>query len=220
MNDIVIYGAGGLGSELLEIIEEINAAQPTWNFLGFVDDGMVAGGTVCGYPLLGNHCFFRSHSRRTGVLLGFADCAAKEDAYEKITAFCPNFYFPAIVHPYSYISPRAVLEEGVVIARFCSVNVNARIGKCALISNKSEVNHDSIIGDFSSLMPSVNISGNVTIGERAFIGVQAAVLQGRKLGIGAVVGMGSMVLSDVPEGCTVVGSPAKIISRRVKEEKA
>lgn len=220
MDDLVIYGVGGLGCELLEIIEEINAVRSTWNILGFVDDRVKAGdGMIYGYPLLGGREFFHSYVKRVGVLLGFADCAAKEDAYGKIT-LRPNFYFPVIVHPYSYISPRAVLADGAVIARFCSVHVNASVGKNVLVSNKCEISHDSVVGDFASLMPSVNISGNVTVGKRTFIGVQAAVLQGLIIGSDAIVGMGSVVLNNVPEGCTVVGSPAKIIQHRAEERNA
>lgn len=218
MNDLIIYGAGGLGRELVEIIEEINAVRQQWRILGFVDDGADTGKDVCGYPVLGGLDFFRRHAGRIGVAPGFADCAAKEKIFNKLREFSPDLYFPVIVHPSSYISTRATFEEGAVVARYCSINVNAKIGKCVLISNKSEVSHEVSIGDFSSVMPSVNISGNVTVGKSVFLGVQAAVLQGTTVGGGSVVGMGSMVLADVPAGCTVVGNPAEIISRRVEGE--
>jgi len=214
MDDIVIYGAGGLGRELLENIEEINEGNHFWRVLGFVDDGIRAGGSVCGHPLLGGFDFFRSYTRRAGVVIAFADCAAKEAAYEKIKALDSLFYFPILVNPRSYVSSRAVLGEGTVVARFCSVHVNARVGKCVLVSNKCEISHEDTIGDFVSLMPSVNISGNVIVGKRTLIGVQAAILQGLVIGGDSVVGMGSMVLSDIPDGCTVLGSPAKITARK------
>lgn len=217
MKDLVIYGAGGQGRELLEIIEEINRESAEWNILGFIDDKLPPGGEVCGYPLLGGFDFFNRCRKPVGVVLGFANCAAKEAVYEKIKTLGEDVYFPIIVHPHSYVSTRASLAEGVAVARFCSVNVNARIGRCAVVNNKCEIAHDSVVGDFSSLMPSVNISGNVTIKERAFIGVQAAVLQGVTIGSDSIVGMCSTVLTDLPDGCTAVGSPAKIIARRAKE---
>lgn len=216
MKDLVIYGAGGQGRELLEIIEEINRESAEWNILGFIDDKLPSGGEVCGYPLLGGFDFFIRCRQPVGVVLGFADCAAKEAAYEKIKASGEHAYFPVIVHPYSYVSARAFLAEGAAVARFCSVNVNARIGKCVVVNNKCEIAHDSTVGDFASLMPSVNISGNVTIGKRTFIGVQAAVLQGVTIGSDSIVGMCSTVLTDIPDECTAVGSPAKIIARRAK----
>lgn len=214
MDDLVIYGAGGLGRELLEIIEEINEERRQWRILGFVDDGIKKGSRVCGYPVLGGFDFFNSLSGHLGIVLGFADCAAKEAAYSRIKEIRAGFYFPSIIHPGSYISPRAALDEGAAVARGCFVSVETRLGKCVLLSNKCEVAHDSTVGDFASLMPSVNISGNVTVGKRTFIGVRAAVRQGLVIGSDVVVGMGGTVIKDVPDGCTVVGTPAKIISRR------
>ena len=41
MTELVIVGAGGHGRETLDIVEAINAAEPTWTFQGFVDDGEI-----------------------------------------------------------------------------------------------------------------------------------------------------------------------------------
>ena len=39
MTPLVIIGAGGFGREVLELVLDINAAAPTFEFLGFLDDG-------------------------------------------------------------------------------------------------------------------------------------------------------------------------------------
>ena len=36
---IAIYGAGGLGREIACVLKKINMVTPTWNLLGFFDDG-------------------------------------------------------------------------------------------------------------------------------------------------------------------------------------
>ena len=43
MKDIAIYGAGGFGRETACLLREINEVAPTWNFIGFFDDGLPAG---------------------------------------------------------------------------------------------------------------------------------------------------------------------------------
>ena len=43
MHDLVIYGAGGLGREVAEIVRRINERHRFWNLLGFLDDGAEAG---------------------------------------------------------------------------------------------------------------------------------------------------------------------------------
>ena len=50
------------------------------------------------------------------------------------------------------------------------------------------------------------------IGEHCFIGAKAIILGDVKIGNYASIGSGAVVLKDVPEGCTAVGVPARIIS--------
>ena len=38
MHDLVIYGAGGLGREVAEIVRRINERHRFWNLLGFLDN--------------------------------------------------------------------------------------------------------------------------------------------------------------------------------------
>jgi len=52
------------------------------------------------------------------------------------------------------------------------------------------------------------------VGSRAMLGVGASVIPGVRIGEGAVVGAGSVVLRDVPPGETVAGAPAKPLRKR------
>lgn len=49
------------------------------------------------------------------------------------------------------------------------------------------------------------------VGERSFIGANATVIQGIKIGKDVVIGAGSVVINDVPDFAVVVGNPGKII---------
>ena len=75
-----------------------------------------------------------------------------------------------------------------------------------------------MIGDYVTFAPMVCCNGNVHIGDHAYIGTGAKLIQGNpskplRIGKGAVVGMGAVVLDDVPDGATVVGCPARIVTR-------
>lgn len=54
------------------------------------------------------------------------------------------------------------------------------------------------------------------IGKNVFLGANAVVLPGVKIGDNSIIGAGSVVTKDVPEGVVVVGNPAKFV-RTVKE---
>ena len=67
------------------------------------------------------------------------------------------------------------------------------------------------IGDYSTVLPSVNISGFVKTEECVSVGTGSAIIQGVNIGRNTVVGAGAVVVKDFPENCTAVGSPAKPI---------
>ena len=206
---LVIYGAGGLGREMLALLR---ASDPggQWNFIGFVDDGKRPGTRVGDAGVLGGLDWFLSEEEPVAVVMGLADPSAKASLYEKLSGL-PNarIKFPVMIHPLAHVEPSASFAQGTVIFPFCFIAVEASMGVCSFLNTASYLGHDSIVGDFCSVMPNANISGNVTIRSGTFVGSGANILQGLKIGSDATVGMGSVVLRDVPDGCTVVGNPAQ-----------
>ena len=88
------------------------------------------------------------------------------------------------------------------------------------------VGRTAVIEGFLSLphgLHGVYISRNVTIGEirgkapqigrNCLIGAGAVVVGDIRIGDGAKIGAGAVVCTDVPEGCTVVAPPSRIIRR-------
>ena len=64
------------------------------------------------------------------------------------------------------------------------------------------------MGNYNSLMPAVNISGEVTIGEENFFGVASAVLQRKKIGNNTIIGGNSLIIKNTKDGRTYMGNPA------------
>ena len=64
--------------------------------------------------------------------------------------------------------------------------------------------------------PGAVIGGGAVIGDHAFIGLGASIRDHVHIGAGAVVGMGSVVIDDVPDGAAVAGVPARAIRTRSK----
>ncbi len=116
---------------------------------------------------------------------------------------------PAIVHPSAVMATGANAGQGTVIAGVTWISAMVSIGVHAYVGYGVKVGHDSIVGDFASLMPGAAIGGSCRIGEGALIGANAVVLQNLTVGEGAVVGAGAVVVENVPAGATVVGVPAR-----------
>ena len=60
----------------------------------------------------------------------------------------------------------------------------------------------------------VKDQGAPTIGNDCVIGCGACVLGEIHIGNNVKIGANSVVLNDVPDGCTVVGVPSRIVKRR------
>jgi serine acetyltransferase len=76
------------------------------------------------------------------------------------------------------------------------------------------------IGHSCTLNQGVSIAnvrgaGRPTVGNNCYFGAGCKVMGGITVGDNVVVAANSLVISDVPSGCTVMGVPARIISREV-----
>jgi acetyltransferase-like isoleucine patch superfamily enzyme len=73
----------------------------------------------------------------------------------------------------------------------------------------ASVSHDCRIGDYVTVSPGVTVCGNVTIGEGTMMGAASTVIQNRTIGAWVTVGAGAAVVSDLADGVTAVGVPAR-----------
>jgi sugar O-acyltransferase (sialic acid O-acetyltransferase NeuD family) len=216
MKDIVIVGAGGFGREVKTIIDAINANGKTYNFLGFYDDTIAKGTLINNFPILGNLSELNALTRTVDVLLGIGDPSSKSKIINSLTN--ELLHFPTIIHPSVIISEDDVaINNGCIICAGTIITCNIKIGKFVTLNLMCTVGHDTIIGDYSSFMPSVNISGEVHIEEKVYVGTGAKIINRLAIGNNTIVGAGAVVSKSLPEKCTAVGIPAKPIKFHTNE---
>lgn len=212
MRDIIIIGAGGVGKETLFIIEEINKQKPTWNILGIIDDNeSLHGKSINGYRVLGNINYLSKYDKKKNkpnLVVAISNYNVKKNIVKKLR---DEFNFAKIIHPSVNIHNTVEIGEGTIIYSGVIMTTNINIGSHVLISPKCGIGHDSILKDYVSLYWNVNISGNDIIEEGVTIGSAATVIQGKKIGGGAIIGAGAVVIQDIISNTTNVGVPSKRI---------
>ncbi|MES1021713.1 acyltransferase [Gloeocapsa sp. BRSZ] len=73
--------------------------------------------------------------------------------------------------------------------------------------------HGIAAGQLMSKQP-LQTKGGIVIEDDAWLGFGVIVLDGVRIGKGAVVGAGAVVTQDIPDGAIAVGVPARVISTR------
>lgn len=61
-----------------------------------------------------------------------------------------------------------------------------------------------------------NIKINTYVGKRCFIGANAIIMAGVKLGDEVIVGSGAIVTKDLASHCIVAGNPARILKENIQ----
>ena len=209
MKKIVLYGAGGFGREAAQIIEDINRKHPTYELLGFLDDGKDyhEGMIINGYPWLGRKEWILEHKEEVVCTCTIGNPAIKAKVQNYLSEH--GVVFETIIANGAGVSGHSSLGPGCVLYPGAGVSVNCVIGAGVLINNGSVIGHDCVIGDYVAIMPGTRISGNIHIGSKASIGGMSYILPGKEIGEGAKVAPGSIVYNNVKKGTTVLGNPAK-----------
>ncbi len=178
--------------------------------LVFIDDGQVPG-LVNGHEVVTWTDFLERQFGEKAVSIAIAASKTRQNLAEK----CSSAKVPLIeAHAASVVQmDDVVIGDGACLSPFVTLTSNIRIGRCFHANLYSYVEHDCTIGDFVTLAPGAKVNGNITIGDHAYIGAGAVLRQGITIGAGAVIGMGAVVTRDVPPGVTVVGNPAKPLTK-------
>lgn len=210
MDNIAIFGAGGFGREVKTLIDAINKIKPQYNFLGFYDDAHPVGDIVNGFPVLGGINEINHITEHLSLVIAIGDPSTKKNIISKIEN--KNINYPTLIHPSVLISDDFVkIGKGNIICAGTIMTCNIEIKDFIILNLMCTVGHDTLIENYSSFMPSVNISGEVHIQEGVYIGTGAKIINQLEIGQYTIVGAGAVVSKSLPEHCTAVGIPAKPI---------
>ena len=212
LKDIVIIGAGGVGSETALIIEDINNVNKEWNLIGFVDDNdNIQNTKINGYDVVGKLDYLLNYKKEVYVVCAIANYNVKKAIVNKLKSN-KNIKFATLIHPSTILNRTVEVGEGCIIYQNVMVTTNVIIGSHVIVSPKAGIGHDTVVKDYCNLLWNVNISGNVVLKEGVLVGSGATVIQGLEIGEGTILGAGAVVIRDIPMNKVAVGNPTRLIA--------
>ena len=206
---IVVLGTAGNSLDIAEAIELLGGGRSCAGFLD--DDPAAAGREFLGLPVLGRldeASRLKGHSFVNGIG-STRSFRAKPSIIERTGLSADRF--ETVVHPTACVSKSAAIGRGVAVLQHAFVGAKAALGDHVIVLPSAIVSHDARVGSFGCIAGGTCLSGGVTVEDLCYVGSNAALREGIRVGRGALVGMGSVVLSDIPPGETWAGVPARRI---------
>ncbi len=213
-----LLGAGGLGREVMPYVQtsiSANLQVPLDDIsVFFVETWEPIEKTINGHSLISLDTFLKLEGTKY-----FNIAVGDGKIREALSNLVGSLAVPLHIHaPQAIFLQNNSISEGAIFCPNSMVTSNATIGRFFQANIYSYVAHDCFIGDFVTFAPGVRCNGHVNIDDYAYIGTNAVIREGSKtkplrIGKGAIVGMGSVVTKDIPDGVTVVGNPARPLNK-------
>jgi len=217
MQNIVIFGASGHGSVVLDCIEQ----EAKYKVVGFIDSFKKKGTEVNGYTVLGSEYdlpFLIEKHQIVGGIVAIGDNWTRSLVVERILKIRTDFNYVSAVHPNAQVGKDVQIGRGSVVMPGVTINANAIIANHCILNTNSSLDHDGFMNNFSSLAPNVCVGGNFILGKGSAICLGTNIIENITVGEYSVVGAGSLLVGNVSDCVVVYGAPAKIVRKRIPSE--
>jgi sugar O-acyltransferase (sialic acid O-acetyltransferase NeuD family) len=202
---LFIIGAGGAGIEIESFLSGIPENKRDFEIAGFLDDNLSALDNISSdFRILGK-IFEYPLQREDYVILSIINSEIKMKIYSHLKNRV-NFF--TYIDSSAFIGKFTDIGEGSIVCPQCLVSTNVKIGKFVFLNSGTQVGHNCIVNDFSSVMSGVNIGGECTIGDAVFLGTGAIVIPRKKICAKSTIGAGAVVIRDIKTPATYFGNPA------------
>ena len=206
MSRLAILGDSGHGKVVADTAECCG-----WRAIDFFDDEWPHVSSIGPWQVVGDTELLKSELHiYEGVLVAIGNNHIRHRKLLELEAAGGRLC--TLVHPAATVSRYALLDRGSVVFAGVVVNADSRIGLGAILNTGCSIDHDCLLDDCVHVSPGARIAGTVRIGRLSWIGIGACVKQSINIGSNVTVGAGAAVVSDVVDGVTVVGVPAKVLS--------
>lgn len=143
------------------------------------------------------------------IMIAVSEPKDREEIVKKLPKETKYFTF---IHPTALIMDDNIeIGEGSFIGAYSILTTNIKLGKHTLLNRGNHIGHDTVSGDFLSMMPGSIISGNVKIGDRVYMGNNSSIREKIEVCSDVTIGLNSGVVKDINHSGTYVGLPVKKI---------
>ena len=208
LKDIVLFGTGGMGKEMILLVNSINEKHPTFNLLGFVvdDEYYLPGQVINGVKVIGTTQWLIDHRHSVSCVLCVGDARERLKVFDRLNGL--GVTFATLIAPDVYIDDTVHIGKGCIVTFRCMISVNTTLEDGVFLNSDVTIGHDCLLCKCSTVYPRGQISGGCVVGQGAQISSCSFLAKNSKIGENAIVAPLSAVYGKVKAGTHVLGNPA------------
>ena len=204
-----IIGSGGFAREVLQLALDIkkNTAS-VFDKIFFVEfDNFYTDNVVDDTRVLK---FSECDLNKMQFVIAIGDPVLKKKICNELPK---DVKFLSLVSRLSFIADDFKYSQGLIVMPFSYISCNVKIGNHVHINSHCTIGHDTIVGDFSTTACSVMISGENTISDLCYFGMNSSTKQGVSICEKVTIGLNAGVVKSIIKSGVYIGTPCKSLSK-------
>lgn len=210
MDKVIIIGGSGAS---IVIGEAINHAKNKFNleaeFVGLLNDAEDE--EIRGFPVLGKLSdiskFVTQGYKFLFTIYKMGGQPERIELFRSLNIPEENLF--TFVHPLAFVSPSVHLSPGCVVMPNASISSGTKLGHCSLVMSNTSIGHDNDIKEHCFFTANSCLGSYLSIGIGVWVGMNATLRGKQTIGNYSAIGIGSVLVKDVPENQLWLGNPAK-----------
>lgn len=204
----MLVAAGGLARET---IEAVRAGSPDRSVVVLDDDEQRRGTSIGGAEVVGGLADVKRYDDRAVVVCAGRGAVRRQLVGRLSGLGVTDDSYAAVVHPSVSVPPSCRVGAGSILLAGVVLTADVHVGRHVVLMPHVTLTHDDVVEDYATLAAGVALGGGVRVCEAAYLGMRAGVRERLTVGVGATLGMGSVLLRDLPADETWAGLPAEPI---------
>jgi sugar O-acyltransferase (sialic acid O-acetyltransferase NeuD family) len=208
---LVLLAASGLAREVIALEE----ARGRYDEMFLLDDDPALQGTaVDGVAVIGPIALAADDFDGDLLICAGSGRARRAIAHRLAAMGVTSSAYARVIHPNVEVPRGCSVGPGCIVLSSVVMTAAVHLHRHVVVMPHVTLTHDDVVSDFATLCAGVALGGRVNVEEGAYLGMNSSVRQDVRVGFDSVLGMGAVLLEDLPAGETWAGIPARNLTSR------